>query len=214
MIEADVYVYFVSPWLTIDSIACSIRVNANDTLINFFTFQVFLLRHDRRCYFHPKCWQARTYKTFALPENHLVWDFSNIIKTRLSVRIIIAHIFDVYESIGEAGERETRRKKSIAVWAIRARRLTNDRVITSLNHASASTGVRSEGERDARKGDAWRRWRRLVRIYGARTLSCQLTNWKVRLDSRWRPFVAITVARWYHKCETSAKKRHVRAGSF
>lgn len=74
------------------------------------------------------------YKTFALPEI-MRCEISQILSRLAPPRIIIARTFGIYESIGEARERETRRKSSIRV--IRARRLTNDCVIASLNHASA-----------------------------------------------------------------------------
>lgn len=68
---------------------------------------------------------------------YLMRDISQILSQLASAHNFIARIFGVYESIGKASERETRRKSSLQV--IRACRLTNDHVIGNLNHVSAST---------------------------------------------------------------------------
>lgn len=143
----------------------------------FLRFQAFLLQRDCRCYFHLKCWQARTYKTFALPE--ITWcEISQILSRPVSVNNYSAHFWRIYGSIGKAREYETRRKSLVRVIPS-ARRLTTVwlRVITSLNHASTNVKVK---ERDGRERCATAAAvRQNVRC--AYKLSCQLTNWKVRI---------------------------------
>lgn len=75
----------------------------------FLRFQVFLLQHDCRCYFHLKCWQARTYKMFALPE--ITWcEISQILSGLASANHYSAQFWRLRND--RAGERvhEIRRK--------------------------------------------------------------------------------------------------------
>lgn len=107
-----------------------------------------------------------------------------------SLGIIIARIFGVYGSIREASEHETRRKSLARV--IRARRLTTVWLRVLIMQAR----IRCKSKRKRwKKRDVRRQQRRFVRIYDAYKLSCQLTNWKVRIG---RTGFSMTAVRCYN----------------
>lgn len=131
------------------------------------------------------CWRARTCK-FSIYLQYLKYYLAQKFFEfyhDLSLRIrITARTCSVMRRREKEKERESVKleEKVWFEWSTLARVcLTNEHVITCLNHANEYIVKVKERERDRKKRE---RRMRFVRIYDVHMLSCQLMNWKVRPD--------------------------------
>lgn len=202
MIEADVY--FFIPWLTINLIRVLDMSKWKRHPNKFLRFQKFLLQHDCRCYFHLKCWQARTYKMFVLPE--ITWCEISLILSRpasVSYWIIIAPIFGAYESIEETNEHKARRKNSSNPYS-----LFNER---PCDYEWLRVLIMRARIRRKSKRKRWKEERCATTAVVRQNIRCTYVIVPINKLEGPTGFSMTAVrchnCRWYHKCETTNGKR-------